>query len=289
MTEGTRRLRERLAQARPLVMGVLNVTPDSFSDGGRFLDPESAIEQAERMAVEGADIIDIGGESTRPGAEDVTLDEERRRVLPVLEALAGRVPVPLSIDTSKPDLMREAVGAGAALVNDVRALREHGAPEAVAPLDALVCLMHMQGQPRTMQEAPHYEDVVREVGDFLQERADACFAAGIARDRLLLDPGFGFGKTLAHNLLLLEHLGDLVRRLQAPVLVGMSRKRMIGTILGGASSDERLYGSIAVAVIAADRGARIVRAHDVRATREALDVVAAMREVQRSASPVAAG
>ena len=276
MNRSIRLLRESLGQPRPLVMGVLNVTPDSFSDGGRFRNADAAIEQAERMAADGADIIDIGGESTRPGAEDVALDEERQRVLPVLEALAGRVSTPLSVDTSKPALMAEAVAAGAALVNDVRALHEPGAVEAVASTDALVCLMHMQGQPRTMQQAPHYDDVVREVGDFLDARVQSCVAAGIARERLVLDPGFGFGKTLAHNLTLLKHLDGLQGRLQLPLLVGMSRKRMIGTILGGAPAEARLHGSVAVAVMSADRGARIVRAHDVRPTREALEVVAAV-------------
>jgi len=261
-------------------MGVLNVTPDSFSDGGYFAAPDRAIAQAERMAEEGADIIDIGGESTRPGARDVPVDEERRRVLPVLETLADRVPVPLSVDTSKPDLMREAVAAGAALVNDVRALRGPGAVEAVAGLDVAVCLMHMQGEPRTMQSNPHYNDVTREVGDFLEQRVRACTDAGIARERIVVDPGFGFGKTLAHNLSLLKHLEELTQRLGLPLLVGMSRKRMIGTVLGDVPAEERLHGSVAVATMAVERGARIVRAHDVRATRDGCLLAAAVREAE---------
>lgn len=277
MSPRVRALRERLAGDTPLVMGVLNVTPDSFSDGGRFFAPDEALAQAERMAAEGADIIDIGGESTRPGAQEVAPDVERRRVLPLVEALAQRLPVPLSIDTSKPELMTEAVAAGAALVNDVRALRAPGALEAVAAMDGVpVCLMHMQGEPRTMQAEPRYDDVVREVGDFLAERMQACVEAGIARERLIVDPGFGFGKTSAHNLTLLKHLDELAARLGRPLLVGMSRKRTIGEVLDGAPPDARLHGSLAFAVMAVERGARIVRAHDVRPTREALALAAAV-------------
>lgn len=270
------RLGRRLAEPAPLVMGVLNVTPDSFADGGRFTDPYAAVARAEAMAAAGADLIDIGGESTRPGAEAVSLEEERRRVLPLLEAFAGRVQVPLSIDTSKPELMAEAMAAGVALVNDVRALRADGAIEAVRSGDAFACVMHMQGQPRTMQQSPHYDDVVAEVGDFLAERVEACAAGGIARERLLVDPGFGFGKSLEHNLTLLRRLDVLVQRLELPLLAGLSRKRMIGTLLGGVAADERLYGSLATAVMAADRGARILRVHDVRPTVEALTVLAAV-------------
>lgn len=281
MTDGIRVLRQRLAADRPLVMGVLNVTPDSFSDGGRFFGPDAALAQAERMAEEGADIIDIGGESTRPGAQEVAPDEERRRVLPLVEALSRRLPLPVSIDTSKPELMTEAVAAGAALVNDVRALRAPGALDAVAALDDVpVCLMHMQGEPRTMQEEPRYDDVVREVGDFLAARVQACVDAGIARERLVVDPGFGFGKTRAHNLALLKHLDELGARLGQPLLVGMSRKRTLGEVLDGAPPDERLYGSLAFAVMATERGARIVRAHDVRPTRDALALVAALAEAE---------
>lgn len=278
MSEGTRMLRERLASPGPLVMGVLNVTPDSFSDGGRFFDADTAVAHAERMAAEGADILDIGGESTRPGAEAVDLDGERRRVLPLVEALAARLSVPISIDTSKPELMVEAVAAGAALVNDVRALAAPGALEAVAALDVPVCVMHMQGEPRTMQSEPRYDDVVTEVGDFLEARVRACVEAGIGRERIVVDPGFGFGKTTAHNMTLLRHLDRLVERLGLPLLVGFSRKRSIGEVLGGVPADGRLHGSLAVAVLAAERGARIVRTHDVGPTREALAVTRAVME-----------
>jgi dihydropteroate synthase len=280
MSAGTRQLRERLGSGEPLVMGVLNVTPDSFSDGGRFADPDVAVRHAEDMADAGADIIDIGGESTRPGAEDVPLEQERQRVLPLVEALAQRLSVPVSIDTSKPELMREAVAAGAALVNDVRALRAPGALQAVAALDVPVCLMHMQGEPRTMQAQPCYTDVVAEVGDFLEERVRACVEAGINRSRIVVDPGFGFGKTTAHNFVLLRELAGLVDRLGLPMLVGFSRKRSIGEALGGAPADERVHGSVAVAVMAAERGARIVRAHDVRETRDALRVTRAVLEAE---------
>lgn len=273
-------LRQRLARPEPLVMGVLNVTPDSFSDGGRYTDIDAAVARAQQMAEEGAELIDIGGESTRPGAEAVPLDEERRRVLPLLEALAERVEVPLSIDTSKPEIMSEAAAAGVALINDVRALQAPGALSAVAAVDASVCVMHMQGEPRSMQASPHYDDVVREVGDFLEARVAACIEAGIGRDRLVVDPGFGFGKTLDHNLSLLRHLGTLVERLDLPLLAGMSRKRMIGTLAGGAPAEERLYGSLAAAVLAAERGARVLRVHDVRPTVEALAVVQATIEAE---------
>lgn len=276
MSAGIRQLRDRLASGDPLVMGVLNVTPDSFSDGGRFVDGDAAVRHAEHMAEAGADVIDIGGESTRPGAEDVPLHEERRRVLPLVEALAQRLPVPVSIDTSKPELMSEAVAAGAALVNDVRALRAPGAVEALAALDVPVCLMHMQGEPRTMQREPRYTDVVAEVGDFLEERVRACMEGGIDRSRILVDPGFGFGKTTAHNFVLLRDLRSLVDRVGLPMLVGFSRKRSIGEALGGAPADERVHGSVAVAVMAVERGARIVRAHDVRETRDALRVTRAV-------------
>ncbi len=280
MNSAIERLRRRLAEPGPLVMGVLNVTPDSFSDGGRFTERDAALAQAERMVQAGADIVDIGGESTRPGAEPVPLDAERRRVLPLLEALAGRFDVPLSIDTSKPPLMSEAMAAGAALVNDVRALRADGAVDAVAAGDALACLMHMQGVPRTMQQEPRYGDVVTEVGDFLAERVAACVDGGIERERLVVDPGFGFGKSLEHNLSLLRHLHGVVERLQLPLLAGLSRKRMIGTLLGGVDADERLYGSLATAVMAADRGARILRVHDVGPTVEALTVVGAVHATE---------
>lgn len=252
----------------PRVMGVLNVTPDSFSDGGRFLDPGRALSRAAEMVAEGAAVIDIGGESTRPGAESVPLEEERRRVMPVLRRLVQALPVPVSVDTVKPAMMREALDAGAALINDVNALRAPGALEAVAGGQAAVCLMHMQGQPRTMQEAPDYGDVVREVSDFLAQRVAVCEAAGIGRDRLLLDPGFGFGKRDAHNLALLRGLPALCAS-GLPVLVGLSRKSMIGRLLGR-DVEQRLAGSLALALAAVARGARLVRAHDVAETADAL-------------------
>lgn len=270
MVEGVARLRTLLDEQRPLVMGSFNVTPDSFHDGGRFTGFEEALDQARRLVDEGADLIDIGGESTRPGAEAVPLEEERRRVLPLLERALSDLPVPVSVDTSKPELMREALDTGAAVINDVRALSAPGALEAVAAGDAFVCLMHMQGEPRTMQQDPRYDDVVTEVGDFLARRVAECAGAGIDPARLIVDPGFGFGKTLAHNLALLRDLDRVVCRFEQPLLVGMSRKRMIGQVLDGVASEKRLFGSVAVAVMAVERGARIVRAHDVRATREAL-------------------
>lgn len=279
-SEGLHTLQNRLSGGRPLIMGVLNVTPDSFSDGGRFVGIDAAIAQAERMVAEGADLVDVGGESTRPGAAAVGLDEERQRVLPLIEALGQRLSTPISVDTSKPELMAEAVAAGAALINDVRALREPGALEAAAALDAKVCLMHMQGEPRTMQNRPCYGDVVREVGDFLAARAEACVAAGIAQERIVMDPGFGFGKNTDHNLTLLNRLQTLAERLEYPLLVGMSRKRTVGAILGNAPVEERLHGSIAVAVMAAERGARIIRVHDVGPTRDALALAAAVIDVE---------
>lgn len=280
MGDAALRLRQRLARPEPLVMGVVNVTPDSFSDGGRYTEVDAAVARAQQMVEEGAELIDIGGESTRPGAEAVPLDEERRRVLPLLEALAERVEVPLSIDTSKPEIMTEAGAAGVALINDVRALAAPGALSAAAALDAGVCVMHMQGEPRSMQASPYYDNVVREVGDFLEERIAACIDAGIGRDRLVVDPGFGFGKTLDHNLSLLRHLRTLIARLDLPLLAGMSRKRMIGTLTGGAPAEERLYGSLAAAVLAAERGARVLRVHDVRPTVEALAIVQATMKAE---------
>ncbi len=261
----------RLVLDRPRVMGILNVTPDSFSDGGRYLDLGAAVERAWRMVEEGADIIDVGGESTRPGAAPVPLEEELRRVVPVIEAVASKLPVPVSVDTSKPEVMRAAVAAGAGLVNDVRALRAPGALEAAAELGVPVCLMHMQGEPRTMQRAPVYRDVVAEVRAFLLERVAACEAAGIPRERILIDPGFGFGKTLEHNLALMRRLDAFVET-GLPVLVGVSRKSMIGALLGDAPVERRLHGSVAAAVVAACKGAAIVRVHDVAATVEALRV-----------------
>lgn len=254
-------------------MGVLNVTPDSFSDGGRFLALDSAIRQAETMVEQGALIIDVGGESTRPGASTVAPEEELRRVIPVIERLA-RLPVVVSIDSSKAIVIQAAVEAGAGLVNDVQALRAPGALAAAAAGGAAVCVMHMQGDPGTMQQAPTYLDVAVEVADFLRARVQACLGAGIGAGRIAIDPGFGFGKTLEHNLELLRSL-PLFAGLGVPVLVGLSRKSMIGA-LTGRKVDGRLAGSLAAAVLAADRGAHIIRTHDVGETLDALRVWAAV-------------
>jgi dihydropteroate synthase len=255
-------------------MGVVNVTPDSFSDGGLFLDAKKAAAQARRLIEEGADILDVGGESTRPGAAPVTLDDERRRVLPVLEALSG-CGVPVSVDTRKPALMREAVAAGASMVNDITALSTPGALEAVAASSAAVCLMHMQGEPGTMQANPTYRDVVGEVRDFLAARIAAAEAAGIARQRIVADPGFGFGKTAAHNLELLRSLAEF-RRLEVALMVGLSRKATLG-LLTGREPRDRVHASVAAALLAAGNGASIVRVHDVAATRDALAVWQAVK------------
>ena len=260
---------------RPVVMGVLNVTPDSFSDGGRYLSRDAALRRAEVMVAEGAAMIDVGGESTRPGAPSVSVQEELDRVLPVVERLARELPIPVSVDTSKPEVMREAARAGAGLINDVWALRQPGALEAVAASGLPVCLMHMLGEPATMQQEPRYGDVVAEVRAFLAERVQACAAAGIPRERILVDHGFGFGKTLEHNLSLLRHLERLTD-VAAGVLAGVSRKSMIGLLLD-APVGERLAGSLAAAVIAAWQGANVIRAHDVRETVQALRVCAAVR------------
>jgi dihydropteroate synthase len=259
----------------PVVMGVLNVTPDSFSDGGQFLDPEEALRQARRMVAEGAAIIDVGGESTRPGAEAVDASEEMERVLPVVRAITAELAVPVSVDTSKPEVMEAALAAGASMINDVLALKAPGAMEVVAGSQAAVCLMHMQGMPRTMQADPRYDDVVRDVHQFLSGRIRACETAGIDRSRLAMDPGFGFGKTLEHNLALLAAL-DLFTRDGLPVLAGLSRKSMIGQ-LTGRPAGQRLAGSVALAAIAASHGAAIVRAHDVAATVDAVRIGAAVR------------
>lgn len=261
----------------PRVMGILNLTPDSFFDGGRFNSLEVALRHAERMVAEGAAVIDVGGESTRPGAPAVSVAEELDRVIPVIEKLAALVPVPVSIDTSKPEVMREAVKAGAGLINDVQALQAEGALEAAADTGVPVCLMHMQGSPRTMQKQPCYQDVITEVRRFLLTRVAACEAAGIPRHKLIIDPGFGFGKTLAHNVDLLQKLHVLVAT-GVPVLVGLSRKSMIGHLLNEAAPalvEDRLYGSLAAAVIAARSGARILRVHEVKPTVEAMKVVSA--------------
>lgn len=262
--------------SRPQVMGILNITPDSFSDGGRFHGLDVALGHAVRMAEEGAAIIDVGGESTRPGSDGVTVQEELDRVIPVIERLHAELPVVISVDTSKPAVMREAVTAGAGLINDVYALRTDGALDTAASLGVPVCLMHMQGEPRTMQHAPNYTDVVTEVREFLSSRMRACEQAGIPGERLLIDPGFGFGKNLDHNLSLLQHLPAL-HTLGAPVLVGVSRKSMIGAVTG-VPPGERLHGSVAAATLAAWLGAAILRVHDVKPTADALKMVAAIKE-----------
>ncbi|MFQ5995522.1 MAG: dihydropteroate synthase [Acidiferrobacterales bacterium] len=258
---------------RVAVMGILNVTSDSFSDGGLFLSAGRAIDHAHRMVEEGADIIDIGGESTRPGANPVSVQGELERVVPVIEALRKAIDIPISIDTSKPTVMREAVRAGAGLINDVMALRDEGALQTAAELGVPVCLMHMQGEPRTMQDNPHYDDVVQDVWGFLRARIAACSTAGISRERIIIDPGFGFGKTLEHNLDLLRNLHEF-KRLGTPILVGLSRKSMIGKALD-LPLERRLHASVALAVLAALNGASLVRVHDVAATREALNMVEA--------------
>ncbi|MDO9366759.1 MAG: dihydropteroate synthase [Methylotenera sp.] len=263
---------------RPHVMGIVNVTPDSFSDGGRYASTALAVEHALKLIDEGADILDIGGESTRPGATAVSLGEELNRVIPVIEALSAVSTIPLSIDTYKPEVMRAAIAAGIDIVNDVRALQEgsgkDGALEIVANSHVGVCLMHMQGTPQTMQLNPSYSDVVSEVKQFLTDRLHAAIAHGIARERILLDPGFGFGKTTAHNIALIQHLDDLAN-IGSPLLVGLSRKAVLGKIAGGDES-QRLHAGLAASVISVMKGAKIVRVHDVKATVDALKVVTAI-------------
>ena len=258
-----------LGLRRPLIMGVVNVTPDSFSDGGRYDSIDAAVAHAQRLVDEGADIIDIGGESTRPGAAEVGLDEERRRVLPVLERLAS-LDVPVSVDTRKPELMRDAVTAGASMINDVEALQSAGALAAVGGGNAAVCLMHKRGAPATMQNDPRYDDVVADVAAFLVDRVGAVRAAGIPDERIVVDPGFGFGKTLAHNLQLLNRLKE-VAPTGVALLAGISRKSMLGQITGRDAAG-RVHASVAAALIAVQNGAHIVRVHDVAATRDALAV-----------------
>lgn len=258
----------------PRIMGIVNITPDSFSDGGRYNSLSRAVDHALRLIEEGADVIDVGGESTRPGSEGVPLDEELKRVVPLVEALAGRVDCPISVDTTKPEVMRAAAAAGAGFLNDVNAFRAPGAAETAAELGLPVCVMHMLGEPRTMQHAPRYQDVVSEVRDFLVERAAVLEQAGLARENICIDPGFGFGKTLEHNLELLRRLDVLVAT-GYPVAVGMSRKSMIGGIIDKPVG-ERMAGSVAAALLAAQKGAAIVRVHDVAATRDALLVNAAV-------------
>jgi len=264
--------------SHPHVMGILNVTPDSFSDGGRHNELVQALTHANEMINAGATIIDVGGESTRPGARDVSVEEELERVIPVVEAIAQRFEVWISVDTSKPEVIREAAMAGAHIINDIRSLQEPGALEAAAATGLPVCLMHMQGEPKTMQQSPHYQNILREVDDFFVQHIARCEVAGIKKSQLLLDPGFGFGKNLSHNYQLLAHLADY-HHFGLPLLVGMSRKSMIGQLLNVGPS-QRLTGSIACAVIAAMQGAHILRVHDVKETVEAMRVVEATQSAK---------
>jgi dihydropteroate synthase len=271
----------KLLLDRPRIMGIVNVTPDSFSDGGMHATTEAAVAHGLALAEQGADILDVGGESTRPGASEISLEDELARVIPVIERLVGETVLPISVDTSKPEVMRAAVAAGAGLINDVYALRRDGALDTAAELGVPICLMHMLGEPHNMQEDPHYEDVVAEVHGFFTQRLFACEMAGIGKKKLLIDPGFGFGKTLDHNLRLLRQLSRLAE-LGVPVLAGLSRKGMIGALTDRAVG-ERMVGSVAAALIAVQNGAQIVRVHDVAATRDALRIWAAV-----SAQPAAA-
>ncbi len=255
-------------------MGIVNVTPDSFSDGGQFSEVESAVEHGLKLVEEGADFLDIGGESTRPNAMPVTLEEELNRIIPVIASLATQINIPISIDTYKPEVMRAAIIAGASLVNDVRALQEAGAIDVVAKTNVGVCLMHMQGTPQTMQVKPEYQNVTAEIKAFLLERIAVCKAAGIVKQRIVIDPGFGFGKTKAHNVSLIQQLA-LLTDLEQPLLVGLSRKSVLGQVTGN-DVNARLYASVAASVISALKGARILRVHDVSATVEALKVVNAI-------------
>ncbi|MCE2858996.1 MAG: dihydropteroate synthase [Oxalobacteraceae bacterium] len=268
------------ADFRPLVMGILNVTPDSFSDGGQFASLDLAITHAEQMIADGVDIIDIGGESTRPGAVTVSVDEELRRIMPLVYALrdCGK---PLSVDTRRPEVMREVIQAGVDMINDVEGFRAEGALRLLSESDCALCIMHMQGKPQTMQHMPHYDDVVAEVGEFLLERAAAAARVGIDRRRLCIDPGFGFGKNLSHNLTLLRQLGDVQATVGLPVLAGLSRKSMIGT-LTGRPAEQRLAGSIGAALAAIVQGARIVRVHDVAETVDAIKVWQAAMNPERA-------
>ncbi|MDH5446892.1 MAG: dihydropteroate synthase [Gammaproteobacteria bacterium] len=259
---------------QPQVMGILNVTPDSFSDGGKFNAVDTALFQARQMEADGAAIIDIGGESTRPGAEPVNIEQELDRVIPVITAIRNESDIPISIDTSKPEVMLQAVQAGADMVNDVCALQLEGAPDVVAELDVPVCLMHMLGEPRTMQASPQYNDLIEDIKMFFKQRIDQCLAAGIKQERILLDPGFGFGKTPEHNLSLIKHFREYLS-FELPLLAGVSRKSTIGYILNK-EVDERLYGSIALATIATMNGASIIRAHDVAATVDAIKMCQAV-------------
>ncbi|RRV13857.1 dihydropteroate synthase [Stutzerimonas xanthomarina] len=264
--------------SRPHVMGILNVTPDSFSDGGRFAEREAALRHAEAMAVAGATLIDVGGESTRPGARAVSPTEELERVAPIIEMIARELDVVVSVDTSTPAVIRECARLGAGLINDVRSLQRDGALDAAADAGLPVCLMHMRGEPGDMQRDPRYDDVVEEVCSFLEQRMGACAAAGIPRDRIVLDPGFGFAKTLSHNLVLFRRM-EVLHRLGRPLLVGVSRKSMIGAVLGR-PVEERLYGSLALAALAVGKGAQIVRVHDVAETVDVVRMIAAVQAAQ---------
>ena len=254
---------------QPCIMGILNLTPDSFSDGGLFTNKDKALNHVKQMIDDGADIIDIGGESTRPGANEVSVDEECQRVIPLIKAIREISDIPISIDTSKTEVIQQAIVAGASMINDVNALRADGAVDLVAKLDVPVCLMHMQGQPRTMQHTPSYKDVVQEVKEFLMQRIEVCIAAGIKRENIIIDPGFGFGKSVDHNFSLFKHL-DEFQKLKVPLLVGISRKSMIGAVLNNAPVSERLNGSVALATLAAWMNVNILRVHDVKATSDAL-------------------
>lgn len=268
---------KQLDLRHPRIMGILNVTPDSFSDGGLFMSKENALEQARDMVDAGATIIDVGGESTRPGAASVSIQQEIDRVLPVIEAIQDELPVIISVDTSKPHVMREAVKSGAGLINDVYALRQDGAIEAAAELNVPVCLMHMQGEPRTMQQNPQYINVISDIIEFLTQRITQCEKAGIAREKIIIDPGFGFGKTVNHNLTLVKKLPEFLS-LHLPILVGFSRKSTIGAILDK-PTEERLIGSVSLAVLACWFGANIFRVHDVKETADALKICNAIKQI----------
>jgi dihydropteroate synthase len=272
----------RLDLSSPVIMGVLNVTPDSFSDGGKYLAVNSAIDRVAQMVSEGAAIIDVGGESTRPGAALVTATEELQRVVPVIEAICSRHDVLVSVDTSKPEVMRAAVSAGAGLINDIRALTAADAIQAAAASGAAVCLMHMQGQPQSMQLAPMYDDVVADVSDYLRRRVEACVDAGIALERIAIDPGIGFGKSLEHNLTLLAQLPAL-HRLKLPLLIGVSRKSLIGAVLGRPVT-QRMHGGLALATAAVLAGAQIIRTHDVAATGDVVRMAHALKQAGYAAS-----
>ncbi|MGC9404134.1 dihydropteroate synthase [Vibrio genomosp. F10] len=265
---------KQLDLSTPQIMGILNVTPDSFSDGGQFSSLERAIAQADKMIAAGVSIIDIGGESTRPGAPDVSLDEELNRVIPIIRAIRERSDVWISIDTSKAEVMDQAIQAGADIINDVRALQEPGALDVAAKAQVPICLMHMQGQPRSMQNNPHYSDIIEDISAFLTERVEACEAKGIDASKIILDPGFGFGKTLEHNYHLLAHL-DKFHQLGMPILAGMSRKSMIFRLLDKKPA-ECMVASVTCATIAAIKGAQIIRVHDVEETLEAMKVITTM-------------